>query len=286
MKKILIFLMVLSLGLFLIPNQKISAAHRQNGIYFGEYYYEQGGTSDSYILRPRVRYYTTTDITNNRVALFDGKPYWIGSLTYLAQNRTTYYGNDTPIFSLSNSGYFTFSELDILHFYNGTSSVEINPASLMVFQSNNIRFIYNGNVEYEFTSFSNSSELSLIKDYSLDPDYYDGYEVGKQEGLAIGKDIGYYDGFQDGFDIGLQESTSEAYDNGYSAGKHDGYNEGYNEGLTVNPNNNFGTMIITVLSGVGTVLSIELLPGISIGAIIAVPIIFGIIAFVLGRRKD
>jgi len=56
--------------------------------------------------------------------------------------------------------------------------------------------------------------------------------------------------------------------------------------LVENPDNNFGTMIRTVLLGVGSILSVELLPNITIGAIIAVPIIFGIISFVLGRRKD
>src|SRR5690554_3464057 len=201
-------------------------------VYFGNYYYEQGGTSDSYILRPRVKYYTTQDLTNNRVEIFNGLPYWIGSLSYLAENKTTYYGNDIPVFSLTNTGYFVFSQYDILDFYIGTEAISINPASIMTFEGNNIKFMHNGNIEYEFNSLSLSSSLTLIKDYALDPDYYIGYDIGKQEGIIIGQDIGYYDGFQEGQSLGYDLGYNLGYDEGTEVGYDIGYEYGYNNGLT------------------------------------------------------
>jgi|SRR5690625_2343842 len=97
---------------------------------------------------------------------------------------------------------------------------------------------------------------------------------------TVYKDI--YDlGYKNGVDETLAD-FDDIFKGEYERGKQDGIDIGVNQ----NPNNNFGAMISTVLSGVGSILSVELLPGISIGAIIAVPIIFGIISFVLGRRKD
>jgi len=104
--------------------------------------------------------------------------------------------------------------------------------------------------------------------------YQDGYNDGYYVGYGGGYDVGYNDGYIDG--------SNHGYDVGYDYG----YDHGYDKGLVENPDNNFGTMIRTVLLGVGSILSVQLLPNITIGAIIAVPIIFGIISFVLGRRKD
>lgn len=70
----------------------------------------------------------------------------------------------------------------------------------------------------------------------------------------------------------------------YQQGYNDGYNQGYLEG-SENPNNyNFVDFISSIFSGIGTIFNINLLPGISIGAIVAVPIVFGVIDFILGKR--
>lgn len=115
--------------------------------------------------------------------------------------------------------------------------------------------------------------LVNIEDVSLFPamDYNEGL-------YKDAYDKGYNEGYNTGFNLGNEQGLLQGYNNGYQIG--------YQKGLTINPNNNFGAMITTVLLGVGTVLSIELLPNISIGAIIAVPIVFGVIAFVLGRKKE
>lgn len=59
----------------------------------------------------------------------------------------------------------------------------------------------------------------------------------------------------------------------------------YNQGLTETDATGFNSLLVTVFSGLGSLLAIEILPNIYIGAIIAVPLVFGIIAFILGKRK-
>ncbi len=123
--------------------------------------------------------------------------------------------------------------------------------------------------------------------------YTDGYFEGRNDGIDIGYDLGYADGKNDGIDIGYADGESFGYDNGYN----DGYDYGYDNGFDLGYNDGYQTaindgsadfgltaMLSGLFVGLGSLLSIELLPNISIGMIIAVPIVFGIIAFILGKR--
>ena len=100
--------------------------------------------------------------------------------------------------------------------------------------------------------------------------------------LELIDDITYEELLQEynrGFDNG--------YNSGYDLGYYEGYNVGYDKGISENlETGGFGLILKNVFLGVGSFLGIQLLPGISIGAIIAVPIVFGIISFILGRRKE
>lgn len=84
---------------------------------------------------------------------------------------------------------------------------------------------------------------------------------------------GYYD---------AKEEQKDLIEQSYNKGK----NEGYNEGLNANPNNHWSDLLFTIFGAFGTILAIEILPGWSIGIIIGIPIVFGIIYFIIGRKKD
>lgn len=112
-----------------------------------------------------------------------------------------------------------------------------------------------------------------------DEGHYEGYNSGYSTGYNTGLNEGYNQGLSDGYNQGYYEGQTEGYDYGYQAG----YNAGINEQLE---DKDFTHLLKSVFVGIGSFLGINLLPGISIGAIIAVPIIFGIIAFILGRKKD
>lgn len=126
---------------------------------------------------------------------------------------------------------------------------------------------------------------SLINELTNEGKYFTFYI---KEGIVFDTDVlGHFIDYQKNI-IHLDYVTElvQEYERGLNKGLNDGYNNGYNDGIKINPNNNFGAMIASVLVGVGSILSIQLLPNISIGAIIAVPIVFGVIAFVLGRKKE
>lgn len=65
----------------------------------------------------------------------------------------------------------------------------------------------------------------------------------------------------------------------YMRGKFDGQLESDDE-------LGFGGLLSASFVALSSLLAIELLPNISLGMIIAIPIVFGVIAFILGRRKE
>lgn len=85
----------------------------------------------------------------------------------------------------------------------------------------------------------------------------------------------------------LVREYDRGYEVGYDVGYDLGYDDGYNKGISETfESGGFGLVLKQIFISIGTFLGINLLPGITIGGIIAVPIVFGIIAFILGRRKE
>lgn len=87
------------------------------------------------------------------------------------------------------------------------------------------------------------------------------YEEGKADGVQIGKEQGYNEGYQEGYDVG------------YIKGKNDAHFEeldlfSYFEAL-------FGDQ------GLGRLLKLELLPGVSLGAVIMIPLAFWLVSFIM-----
>lgn len=106
------------------------------------------------------------------------------------------------------------------------------------------------------------------------------YEQGYTDGLADGIEEGY----NRGKDEGLAEGLETGRENGISIGKDIGYAEGYDKGLNDATDYSFYGIIGQVFQGLGSFLSIELLPNITFGAILSVPLVFGIISFIIGKR--
>lgn len=106
--------------------------------------------------------------------------------------------------------------------------------------------------------------------------YLDGHADGYDKGYDIGYDDGYDDGHSDGYDDGYEVGHSDGYSEGHSIGK----NEGLNEGSSA-----WGVLFSAMLSTFGAVLSIEIFPNLTIGMIAAVPLILGLLAFIIGVAK-
>ena len=92
--------------------------------------------------------------------------------------------------------------------------------------------------------------------------YSDGYQAGYSDGYQAGEDDGYLSGKEDGYNLGFI----------------DGYNKGLIDG---NTETNIFTYLNGVFRAVDAFLSVEIIPGITLWAIVLIPIVFGVIAFFL-----
>lgn len=114
--------------------------------------------------------------------------------------------------------------------------------------------------------------------------YYNGYQKGLDDGFDDGYDYGYDIGFDNGYGYGHDDGYGYGYDDGYGDGYGIGYDYGYDNGFDASETFNFASLLTQVFVGIGSLLAIEILPNISIGTIIAVPLVFGIIYFIIGKR--
>lgn len=110
----------------------------------------------------------------------------------------------------------------------------------------------------------------------------------KEESINAGDLLAEYNkGYNKGYEKGKEDGKIEGRQGAYQEGYDNGYQNGYNKGLSEQlDDKDFTVLLKSAFLAIGTFLGINLIPGISIGAIIAVPIVFGIISFILGRKKD
>ena len=184
----------------------------------------------------------------------------------------------TNIIKLREAGYF---------FYLIQGGVNIPPVSsskmLKIKIYDNVVPIFSFERISDIINFIDYLKTGVISEEDLLREFSRGYDVGYSAGQNAGYNVGYSDGYNDGVDVG----RVYGYNEGYSVGRSEGYNIGYNDGINAQlEDKDFTHLLKSVFIGIGSFLGINLLPGISIGALIAVPIVFGIISFIIGKRKD
>lgn len=191
--------------------------------------------------------------------------------------RTVYYRRN------SNSEFQHFKDVEFIALKKLSNKCEL--------------YIKNDGVIHTLDFFPGSSDLggTRITYYIPDYTYEDGYNEGYNDGYLNGIEAGYRDGEEKGYNMGFDDGYNQGYTNGEEAGYNQGYEQGHNAGYQAGYNagineqledKDFTNLLKSVFIAIGSFLGINLLPGISIGAIIAVPIVFGIISFILGRKKD
>ncbi len=169
--------------------------------------------------------------------------------------------------------YFLFNfgdNIEKILFYGPESNNEIN-----VKTDSGIRLIDRNNLHWEIrftSSFDNNDYYFIAYDYD--------YIINLKDSLS--RDIldSYNTGFRNGKDKGFNDGVNEASSYWYN----EGFRNGKNEGMRLASDNTFYGLIAQVFAGIGTFLAIELLPNITFGAILAVPLVFGIIFFIIGKR--
>lgn len=137
-----------------------------------------------------------------------------------------------------------------------------------------------GEQDYYFVT----TELEYTFGSSVNGPYYatNGFRIGQ----TISND--YNEGYGAGYTIGVHDGQLQGYDLGYEYGFGDGYNDGFYDGTLEQDTTYKGVFsIITnaIFSPIALIFGIEILPNISLGMIILVPLLFGLIAFVVGGKK-
>ncbi len=143
-----------------------------------------------------------------------------------------------------------------------------------------INDIYNEGFDAGFASgYQQGYDTGLTDAISIS-DYESAFNWGVQVGYnqAVNElgsyDAGYSDGVADGLADGLAEGYNSGYSVGYSIGKTDGYNEGINDSVSQG-------WLLSIFNLFGTVLAIELLPNITIGFLVGLPVILGLVFFII-----
>lgn len=116
------------------------------------------------------------------------------------------------------------------------------------------------------------------------------YNNGFDSGYGQGYNLGYSKGYNLGYMAGLEENNETIYNQayaqgrldwetiGYNAGLQRGFNEGYLAGVDAGSNINPSVdWIKSLFLGMGAFLSVEIFPNVTIGLIVAIPLLFSLL---------
>ena len=224
----------------------------------------------------------------------------------LLNNKTAIYGSKEVYINLKGSYNLSFTDHHNKLYHNyvfGNIYVDA-----LILDDYYITFLLNG--EYLGHLYVNQIQAELNDSesfYIIRNNRPSDYQLGFDDGLRVGYDDGFDDGYDDGLQVGYDDGYDEGLQLGFDDGLQDGYELGredygikigddwktadwwgsyqYAQGLHKQDATGFVDLLGAVFGGFGDLLGIEILPGIYIGAIIAVPLVFGIIFFILGKRK-
>lgn len=253
-----------------------------SGIMFNSYYSYNVETENNDISNLEVS--VSYDIPANQKAIAS---YGTHDVVQLPDSATSF----TILYYQSNSFYIesgnTIQE----------PSLKTKGVRLIAFDNANVEVLninYNVNFNSSFSQYFRLGVNVEAFDFSEDSMYNQGYNNGYLDGKDIGYTQGQEAGYNNGFETGEASGVLKGFNQGRNeygiyfnnewrtAGWYGTYR--YNQGVNEEDSTGFIALLFAVFSGFGTLLSIELLPNITIGAIIAVPLVFGILWFILGKR--
>lgn len=228
----------------------------------------------------------------------------------------TLYVYDTILelgYNSSNNTYYIYNLEVRFNFVNNTTGVQ-TPKSID-YPINNISFSLNDNIKYigvEFIKLSSGDYMISVDFYINKYDEFsssgNGYILDEEpqilpldmyyndERIRYGtpREVFRYDEvegaqYQLGYTEGQQVGIQQGYKNGFEDGENHGYKNGYNIGLNEGINTqDMGllNLLTIVFSSFGTFLSFEILPNITLGGIVTIPLVLGIIFFIIGKKGE
>ncbi len=194
---------------------------------------------------------------------------------YLMENKTALFGMKDVYINLN--GVYDLSLVDSETWENYTyNTYHLYSADAITFDSYVMKTILNGDLA------SSPSFSTILAELNYVDSFYIIRTVDVNDAIQI-----FNDGVNHGINIGDTRAREEYgiyFNNDWQTAEWYG-DYMYDKGLNETDATGFGGLLTAVFGGLGSLLSIEILPGIYIGAIIAVPLVFGIVFFILGKRK-
>jgi hypothetical protein len=198
-------------------------------------------------------------------------------------------GSNTAVGTISNKLFFNFDNQTnknyLFYFdFSSTSSNEINLN--VIYDTNQQKLYFNDNYVNKSTLkqiyLPSYTTLEISTPSTSGLRYFDAWylkDLGLSASYTEGNEDGYYEGQEDGFDLGY----GEGYEEGNADGYNEGYEIGYGDGFEANVAGNEGLfdMMASLFGGVGAVFNIYVLPSITLGMLVFVPIIFALLMFII-----
>lgn len=195
------------------------------------------------------------------------------------------YNMGTSLNSATNNGY---TLLQLVNYHNSQiiySHELINFYSYMVnsfeYDYSNSEYSLNDYAFYWLKFYSNTYanefygfDFEIYQNYylpdTLETAYTSGYAEGESEGYADGHEVGYAEGINDG------------YTAGYEDGESDGYATGKSDGIAIGESRDYSpfAVIKNAIASAGSFLSFEIMPNISIGLLMSLPLVGAVIAWI------
>lgn len=238
--------------------------------------------------------------TDKPAKILAGQQRLNGSLRYTMFLKVAKADNITPIANVYSSIYVylwdlnnnsnapfpgVLTDVSIIdennEFLFGTIPVNTAEYDFMILTARSISGKESQTNDIVFSSFDNNENGVFIQSYSVQQNKFSATPFSYLNDYSQGYEDGYDAGKNDGIEEGYQEGYQEGEENGFN----DGYQEGYQQGKAENDSYGIAPFVQTIFNGFSTMLNVEIFPKIKLWYLIGIPLIFGIVKFIIGWIK-
>lgn len=205
---------------------------------------------------------------------------WFNNLKHLRQSIDAVY-SITHVYALGAHDY----GLNIVQFDG--SGFSLGFVDYMIFTStptdSRLSFYYNNNLIAVLDNFDTNDYYLRTQDILTFN--FDMYSRGVNEGYQMGYREGYDDG--EAYGRSLHENDyQKGFEAGESAGYLNGYDKGFTDGFESTEDGGMWGVLWSAILAPFTILNIEMLPGVTLAMIVAVPLVFGLLGWILSTGKS
>jgi hypothetical protein len=247
------------------------------GTYDGQYYYY---TNTTEVIDGLTITQTFNRSNTSWTTITGGSPF-----TARPSNSTAFIGSNNQVgTNVVKKQYYLFDNQTSKEYriYFDLSSTGAGDRYYQLFL-NNVRFnagfsaslYYNFTVSYHLTMLIPA--YSTFEFFTHDQSTQSFIDAWYLEDLGVSSS--YIEGYDNGYDTGYSLGDSQGYLDGFEFGYESGFEDGFNE--LNNTASGLFQILGSAFTAIGSIFNIMILPGITIGMLVFVPIIFALLLFII-----